>query len=258
MNKSLITANRVISEDLFAIDILDEDIARKALPGQFVMILPAEDFLVSRPFSIFARIWDGDNPIGFTLLIKVVGQGTKLISNVKPGDYINVRGPLGNNFEYTNANQYLLVAGGTGIAPICFCAQEMSLHGINYSLLYGVKNIHQAATEELETLEVQGTFASEDGSIGNHGMVSGLLSTKLKEHSNDMIVFACGPWEMLHSCSNICDSFSTPCICSLERYMACGIGVCLSCVFQSPKDDHYHTCCKEGPVVHTTEVRWDV
>jgi dihydroorotate dehydrogenase electron transfer subunit len=166
--------------------------------------------------------------------------------------------PLGNDFIIEDGKEYLMAAGGTGIAPVAFAAQEMQKRGIKYSILYGGRSAGDVHLDELEEFGLKAQAVTEDGTAGLKGLVTKPLEERLKGAAANIEVFACGPWAMMKAASEVAEKAGKEhCWCSLERYMACGFGVCLACVYKKNSDEKFHTCCKEGPIVNGLEVNWD-
>lgn len=259
VGKAIIVSKHRLGADTIVLDLEEPGIASEALPGQFVMVrgVRGTDPITPRPFSIMARLRDGDRFIGITLLIKILGHGTRAIDDLSVGEELVVTGPLGNHFEPDASREHLMVAGGTGIAPVAFAARELQRTGGVYSILYGGRGREDLHIDELNRIGLDVGTATEDGSHGFAGMVTEAMVKKLDESGADPLVFACGPWAMMKTCADICAERELRCFCSLERYMACGIGICLSCVFKLRTEEGYHTCCGDGPVVDCLEVDWD-
>jgi dihydroorotate dehydrogenase electron transfer subunit len=150
-----------------------------------------------------------------------------------------------------------MVAGGTGIAPVSFAGQLMQRDNIDHEILYGGRDKAAVHLDELKRFGLAADPATEDGSLGFHGLVTDQMIEKLRNDKDDTLVFACGPWNMMRAATAACEQLGVECFCSLERYMACGFGVCLACIYRKVDDPEYHTCCKEGPVVVGREVDWD-
>lgn len=260
--KAEIIGMRELAPDTFSIRLHAPAIAESALPGNFVMVRPSQpgqgwDPITPRPFSIYALLYEHGRPVGFSLIIKMLGRGSAAIRAHAPGDTLQCTGPLGNHIEFEPDRHYTMVAGGTGIAPVAFSAQQMERGGGRYTILYGGRGKGDVHLGELERLGLTALPATEDGSLGHHGLVTELMQMRLEHARPGQIVFACGPWAMMRAASAICTEMNVECLCSLERYMACGFGVCLACVYRKKDDDAYHTCCREGPVVVGAEVDWD-
>ena len=259
MIKAELIAKRSLNEQDFAIDLLAPEIAAGAAPGMFVMLRGSEavDPITPRPYSIMSIIRENGKSIGFSLLIKALGRGSRAIEQRAAGDLLPVTGPFGNPLELDSDHHYLIVAGGTGIAPAVFAVQELVRVGGSYKILYGGKSARDVHLAELDRLGIEASPTTEDGSLGHKGLVTDLLETELPSSTDGVVCFACGPWAMMKRCAEICASKGVSCYCSLERYMACGFGVCLACVFRTKTEDEYHTCCQDGPVVNGAEVDWD-
>jgi dihydroorotate dehydrogenase electron transfer subunit len=257
--KAEIVARRRLNPLEFALDLRCPEVAAAAGPGQFVMLRASEaiDPLTPRPISIFSTFEEGGSPAGITLVIKVFGRGTRALASREPGDLLPLTGPLGNRIELDPARNYLMVAGGTGIAPAAFAARELAQRGGRFRILYGGRSKEAVHLGELGRIGLEAEAVTEDGSLGRRGLVTEILEQELKSVADGTICFSCGPWAMMRRSAEICAARGVECLCSLERYMACGIGVCLSCIYRTKGNDDYRTCCLEGPVVNGLEVDWD-
>jgi dihydroorotate dehydrogenase electron transfer subunit len=256
-----ITEKRLLPDGAYIIGFRCPELAKEAKPGQFVMVRPSTaeqglDPITPRPYGILAIQHENNQPVGFLLVVKVLGKGGASIVRHEVGETLQVNGPRGQELEIDKAKRYLLVAGGTGIAPVLSAAQAMKAAGVNYKILYGGQVKDAVYIEEIQRLGFEAVVATDDGSLGQKGLVTLPLKTALAEDP-DQVVFACGPWGMMRACTDISTEFDAECYVSLERYMACGFGVCLACVYQRVGEDFYRTCCKEGPVVKGAEVNWD-
>jgi len=254
-----IIARRRLSADELALDLRCPEIAAEAQPAQFVMLRASAtvDPITPRPISILAKVMEAGEPIGITLIIKILGRGTTAISERGVGDSLPINGPLGNPLKLDRARRYLMVAGGTGIAPVAFAAWELRRAGGDFSILYGGGDKESVHLSELGRIGLDAKPVTEDGSLGRSGLVTEALEEELATAADGAVCFACGPWAMMRRAAEICSARGVECLCSLERYMACGIGICLSCVYRNKEDESYHTCCREGPVVSGREVDWD-
>jgi dihydroorotate dehydrogenase electron transfer subunit len=184
---------------------------------------------------------------------------TRLLSALKVGERVELWGPLGNGFpEPTGAKYIALVAGGIGQTPFLACIRDL-LGARGYggqkarrkvervSLYYGVRTADLAAgVEDFRTAGTEVHLASDDGSLGFRGFVTQLLS----EHPRPDHLFACGPQLMLNALSKLAQAWQVPCHVSLETPMACGIGVCFSCVtrVKTPEGWDFRRVCTEGPI----------
>ena len=216
---------------------------QKVAPGQFVEVLVEGEpgVMLRRPISVH----DVDEAAGtMSLLIQVVGKGTRRLSQLAVGDRLNVVYPLGHGFstELPASSKALLVGGGAGIAPLLHLSKVLKASGVDNTILLGGR------TESL--IPVRDEFlpfgnlclATDDGSLGHKGLV---VSHPAFEQSYDMI-YTCGPTPMMKAVARSAAERGIRCEVSLENMMACGVGACLCCVTDT---DQGHRCvCKEGPV----------
>ncbi len=215
-------------------------------PGQFMMMQVSNSYdpLLLRPFSIMRSRRDV-----YEFLIKIVGRGTGAIADFKHGKRILLTGPYGKGFTCKVSLHPVIAAGGVGIASVFAFSQQLSQKGVPFDLLYGAKT-----ADELVMLEFMKQWkpliATDDGSSGYRGTVTGLL--KKKATAQD-IIFACGPMPMLESIKRIAVERTIKCYISLEARMACGFGVCLGCTVFDIKGTTRRVC-KDGPVFDAREV----
>ncbi|MFC2066960.1 dihydroorotate dehydrogenase electron transfer subunit [Chloroflexota bacterium] len=222
-------------------------IAAAARPGQFVMMRCGEDTLLRRPLSIHQV--DGDK---LALLFSVVGKGTKWLAQRKAGDNIDLFGPLGNGYSIQPAShKLLLVAGGMGIAPLYFLAEQSLKHGHAIKLLSGASTAVQLYPAKLLPSEVELTTATEDGTAGKKGMITDLLPEYVDWADQ---TFACGPLPMYKTMAQMPDLKDRPVQLSLEIMMGCGTGVCYGCTVKTKNG--LRQVCKDGPVFALEDVTW--
>jgi len=215
------------------------EIAAEAKPGQFVMVNCGNNTL-PRPFSINKVTNNREITLFYSVLEN--GTGTEWLSQRKSGDVVKILGPLGNEFIiYPATRNVLLVAGGMGIAPLVFLAEEAVSNGKTVTLMYGTQNKDRYPIESaLPGVNI--VAATEDGSIGHHGMITELIPGYIQKADQ---VFMCGPspmYEYTHSQDIIKDK---PCQVSLEVRMACGRGICYGCTisFMMPRSRY---CARGG------------
>ena len=240
-----LTEKRLIADATFLIVFDAPRIAESARPGQFAMVgfpSPSSDPFLRRPLAIAGAEWGR-----IEFIVRVVGWGTALLANLNDGDEIPILGPLGNGFPEPK-KEPILVAGGIGIAPLFFAARRWK----NVSLLYGEKTGSSVCDLPMQD-GYKITVSTDDGSYGEHGLVTELLAERLDKASHD--VYCCGPTAMIRAAANICAAKKAECYVSLEERMACGIGVCQGCVF--PTKDGYKRVCKDGPVFRADEIEWE-
>jgi dihydroorotate dehydrogenase electron transfer subunit len=257
-----ILENVSIAERTYRIRLQVPDIASSIRPGQFVMLrLPATtDPLLGRPFALYDTILDSlQRPIAIDIVYLVVGKMTGRLAEVRAGDSIEVWGPLGNGFlDVGEPEQVTLVAGGIGQTPfLAWTRQILGERGFGgdsprqrttrVSLYYGVRAASLAA--DVETFRQAGAavhLASDDGSAGFRGFVTQLLE---RDNPGGPWI-GCGPEPMLHALAKLAAAKGVTCHVSLETPMACGIGVCFSCVAKvtTPDGWDYRRVCVDGPV----------
>ena len=244
-------------------------------PGQFVMLRVTDSFdpLLRRPFGVF-DVLQGNG--GVELFYKVVGKGTSIMSGLMPGDTVDVLGPLGNGFPMPSAKENLvMVAGGVGVAPFYLLAKNAIKKNVSVTLLYGARNSKELKiAADFKKIGVKVRLATEDGSIGKKGFVTSLLEEELKVPplykggaggiKRNTVVYACGPIGMLKEASRVSKGKGVNCYVSLERGMACGIGVCLGCAVSVSKcsggveiEKGYKMVCSDGPVFKSEVIEWE-
>ena len=223
------------------------------VPGQFVMLqVPGNEVFVRRPFGI-VRVEDSILEICF----KVVGKGTVALSRVNPNESLFVFGPLGRGFTpQKDINEAILVAGGYGIAPLFSLAWSLTQDGKKVVLYYGVKKRSDLLyCNQLRASGVDLRIATEDGCEGYKGLVTDLLEKEVAQKQNGSI-FSAGPSGLLCEVAKIAAAFNITAQVSLERYMACGIGVCLGCMVRL-RDGSYARACRDGPVFDAEKIAWE-
>lgn len=248
-----------ITKDIFCLRLLSPDISKLAQPGQFVHLKCGEDknFILRRPFSIH-RIAGGS----FELLFQVVGKGTAWLSRVKPHTGLDILGPIGRGFMMLeDLKTALIVAGGIGIAPLFFLADELIRQRTKLFTVMGAFDKDQLFYYmDLKRISYKISVATEDGSFGIKGTVADLIP-EILETAKIQQIYACGPRTMLQKVAEISASHQVPCQVSLDERMGCGIGACLACVckvhFGRGKDFEYKKVCVDGPVFDASEVIWD-
>jgi len=221
-----------------------------ALPGQFVMVRGAgwgDAPLLARPMSVLSA---GREP---SILIRVVGEGTRRMARAAPGELFTLLGPLGNGWSAPPPGRRpLLVGGGVGIAPLLFWARSLSNRNLRPAGIYAARTAgHLPLADEFgEVTEMWVT--TEDGSRGQHGLATDALVARLQ---SNMTVYTCGPEPMMARVAEICADRGIPCEVSLEAPMACGIGVCLGCAVPTT-DGGFLYACDEGPCVDAARIDW--
>ena len=255
-----IVFNRKIKSGIFLLGFRSPHIASESRPGQFVMVRINDgiDPLLRRPFSIF----DVRDKNTICILYKTVGHGTDILSWKKAGEKISVMGPLGRGFSMPDENRKaILVAGGIGAAPLHFLAGTLKFRPMEFMAGFGTSGDIIPLSQE--TGYATGiSIATDDGSQGYPGMVTGLLDEYLSgdAHGKDLMsIYACGPSAMLKKVSFIASHRNIPCQVSLEALMACGLGACQGCAVKIQSQDDqpfYRHVCKDGPVFPSHIIDW--
>ena len=253
-----IISNQKSGYNYFKIILNAPAIAKAAHPGQFVMVKAADSYdpLLRRPLGVH-------NVKGkqITLLYEIVGKGTRMLAQRKPGEELDLIGPLGNGFDYRPsplASRFaILVAGGMGVAPLAFLAKRLTKR--RPLVLIGAKTkTHILCEKEFKDFGCAVKITTDDGSKGFKGRATDLLkevlhkNTRTQEHRDT--IYACGPKPMLKEISRISQEYNLPAQISLEEHLACGIGACLGCVVNTKGG--YKRVCKEGTVFDAKEIIW--
>jgi 2-polyprenylphenol hydroxylase and related flavodoxin oxidoreductases len=221
-------------------------------PGQFVEVHVADSptTFLRRPISV--NFVDKEKN-ELWLLIQIIGDGTRRMSEYKKGDKINLLLPLGNTFSLPENKDatVLLVGGGVGTAPMLYLGAQLKEKGYNPVFLLGARSIKDLM--QLEDFARYGNVftTTEDGTHGERGYVTShscLLETKFDQ------IYTCGPKPMMMAIARYAHENGIPCEVSLENTMACGFGVCLCCVENTKRGN---ICvCTEGPVFNIEELKW--
>jgi dihydroorotate dehydrogenase electron transfer subunit len=275
--RATVVAHEVMARNTWRMRLDCPEIARQILPGQFFMVrLPGRsDPLLGRPFALYDVYCDSSGEAqGIDFGYVVVGKMTTLFESLRPGDAVEVWGPLGNGFPLPPAGHLAIVAGGIGQTPFLAVIRE-ALRRRAYgqpprepgrtpsriTLCYGVRSKeYLAGVAEFENEGIDVRIATDDGSAGHHGFVTDLLKQLLAEPSPPAAVYCCGPEPMMHAVSRIALSAEVPCWLSLETPMACGFGACFSCVTKIRQEDgswDYRRVCVEGPVFPADQIVFD-
>jgi dihydroorotate dehydrogenase electron transfer subunit len=242
-------------------------IAEGARPGQFVHILAGDDrsFPLRRPFSIHRVERPGAALGSVEVTFDVVGAGTRALARLRPHDVVDVLGPLGRPFTPPGEPAgCLLVGGGYGTAPLFFLATELRARRCRIDFVVGAAT----AARLLDAMEAKRlghslTVTTDDGSAGRRGLVTDPLP-ELLARTGAAQVYACGPMPMLAAVSRVAAAAGVPCQVAVEEQMACGTGICFSCVLPvgdgggagAQEATRMARSCLEGPVFDGAAVAW--
>lgn len=234
--------------------LTDEKPLPEMLPGQFAQLRidGSKDTFLRRPISIH-YVDREKNEVWF--LVQKVGDGTRWLATLKPGDMLNVVLPLGNGFTMPQSTdeKILLVGGGVGTAPLLYMGRCMKDMGCTPTFLLGARS--QGDLMQLELFRQLGPvyITTEDGSEGEKGFVT---QHSVLQNQQFTRISTCGPKPMMVAVARYARQSNTPCEASLENMMACGLGACLCCVEDTTEG---HLCvCKEGPVFNIDKLKWQI
>lgn len=241
-----IIENKELCQNIYEIVIECPEIAEEAKPGQFLHIKTNNglDPLLRRPVSISRAYKDKGH---ISLIYQVIGRGTKEMAAVKPGEEIDVMGPLGNGFPVFHGKKCAVVGGGMGVAPLL----ELASYIASCDAYLGFKS-STFKLNDFKSVCKELFVATEDGNAGSKGYVTDII----RDISKYDIVYTCGPKPMMKKIKELCESNSVQCFVSVEERMGCGIGACLVCACRIKEGDvwHYRKACTDGPVFDSREV----
>lgn len=227
-------------------------------PGQFVHLqVPDHPHLtLRRPFSIF----DADAAAGtLTLVYKNVGAGTQAMTTLRPGAKVSLLGPLGHGFPPPpDGARVLIVGGGYGCAATYLIAKRCPGRGV--TMLGGRSAIDILVQEEFAATGYAVRISTNDGTLGQRGLVTALLAAELDALTQPPAIYACGPNAMLRAVSDLCLPRGYDAFLSLDMNMGCGVGACFTCVVKLKADNadgwEYVRSCKDGPVFPASRIHW--
>jgi dihydroorotate dehydrogenase electron transfer subunit len=239
------------------------ELAGYARPGNFVAISvggPGSAMVLRRAFAIYRAHIRPDGQGIMELVVAPHGNGSKWLAARAPGEKVNIVAPLGTAFGIpTEPVRALLVGGGYGSAPLFALAETLKAKGCRVDMVLGAST----ATKIYAPLEGKRsvnsmTITTDDGSAGTLGRVSDVLPAIIEQNAIE-IIYSCGPMAMLAAITEIANYFGVLHQCSVEESMACGIGVCMTCVLPVEGSDgitRMVRSCIEGPVMDGSKVTW--
>jgi len=282
-----IATHRCIAKDTWRLTVEAPELASRTVPGQFFMVRIAgrTDPLIGRALAMYDRHLNQDGqPHAVSVVYTVKGKFTQALSKCLAGDQVELWGPLGNSFSTEPTDHLILVAGGVGQTPMLTLASaalgkssygspsQQNGYAKKVTLCYGARTKeYLAGVPDFEKACSEVRIATDDGSQGHHGRVTDLLRTLLDAEksmresghiSNSSLlvrIACCGPEPMMEAVSKIALEYSVPCELSLETPMACGIGICFTCVAKIKQADgewDYQRTCIEGPVFEAERIVW--
>lgn len=246
-----VTDNKRIGENIHLLEFESPVIARVAKPGQFLNLRVNDSFfpLLRRPFSIC----DVNGEV-ISVMFNVMGEGTKILSQKKENDTVDILGPLGHGFS-TDFNEItsIIIAGGLGAAPFPFLTQELKRKDKKIISFVGGRTSKDVITYGLTDCYI----ATDDGSSGFKGNIIELLEsrTELLDKEKSFRVFTCGPNGMTRALKKYFSNGKIIVEASVESAMACGFGICQGCPIEhSENPDIYKLICKDGPVFNLEDI----
>lgn len=260
--KSPIIKNNEIAPEHFELILKAPEIAKTGKPGQFIQIKVTDNLnpLLPRPFSLSSA----DAKTGcITVIYKIIGKGTQILSQRRKGEMLTVTGPLGNSFWIEpDVKHIALVAGGTGIGPILFLAKTLNKNliceaGRKYPIstfaFLGARSKNLLCGHEQLKNHCEQLFCStDDGSYGHQGFITDLIENNCQQLKINQII-AVGPILMMKKVVRIAQKLQIPSLVSLEERMACGFGICMGCAVKLADGKHHLACC-DGPVFRGEDV----
>lgn len=272
-----VEANWQVARDTFRLRFPTAEIAERIVPGQFVMVRLADcdDPLIGRALALYEVICDSvGRPRAIDLVYAVKGRLTTRLARLSRGQYVDVWGPLGNGFEPVACDHLVIAAGGIGQTPFVALAREAlgaAGYGMNrrtagyarkVTVIYGVRTADLiAGADDFRAAGAELLTCTDDGSGGRRGRVPDVLAEVLESCQPDQSVrvVTCGPEIMMQRVTEVAARHGVPCQVSLETPMACGIGICFSCVAairDSQGGWDYKRTCVEGPVFDAEQIAW--
>ncbi len=240
------------------------DIAAQALPGNFVAIAVGGEgsaMILRRAFAIYRATEKSAHGGLIELIVAPHGQGSRWLTSLEPHATVDMVAPLGTHFGIpTEPVRALLVGGGYGSAPLFGLAELLKSRGCRVDMVLGASTANKIyAPLDGKRAVSSLTITTDDGSMGTQGQITDVLSQIIIENEIE-IIYSCGPMGMLEAITKISDRFGILHQCAVEESMACGIGVCMTCVLPVTGDDgvtRMLRSCIDGPVMDGSRVVWD-
>lgn len=250
-----VLTRKFLNKEYFIVKLGSKKKLPEMYPGQFVQVMVMKkDYktFLRRPFSVH-NVNEKENTMD--LLIQIVGNGTRSLSDLQEGEKINIILPLGNHYNLPKkrSSEVLLVGGGCGVAPLLFLAKYLNKNGHKPHILMGGRSKEHIIEEDKYIKYGELYITTEDGSYGEKGYV--IHHSVLKDPVFTKI-YTCGPDLMMKAIAKYAKRRNIECEVSLENVMACGIGACLCCVEDTVRGN---VCtCTEGPVFNINELKWQI
>ena len=253
---AIVKSNKLIADNVYEAFIYSPKISEISKPGQFINILPSDSWpnMMRRPMSIASQ---KDNKI--SIIYKVFGEGTDIMSKWRVGEEVDIIGPLGNTWNRYEKQYPILIGGGVGIAPILNLHNHLNKLSIKHSLICGAQRKDEHFLNHNPDKNI---FLSTDNeSFGIQGNVINALEIIRNEINHEIKIFSCGPHGMLKAIFEYAMNYDYKCQLAVETIMACGIGICQGCTIVKNESNCKNTyrekfalACIDGPVFDIEEL----
>ena len=271
MGTGEVLSHKKYGEHYHALTIVAPEVGESVRPGQFVNIRCGDGaaHILRRPFSVYRVHKRGGWASTIEIVFDIRGPGTRYLSTLRAHASVDLIGPLGRGFAMPSKRAHcLLVGGGIGAAPLFFLADELRNDGHRVDVILGARTsgllLNQIDARRLASIC---RICTEDGSAGDAGRVTDVLEETM-ERCGTEIVYTCGPHPMLAAVSQAAMERDVPVQVAVEELMACGYGVCMTCVMPlrqkrpsgkeaSEEEYVYARSCTEGPVFDGSQVIWN-
>lgn len=249
-----ILANDKVANDFYYME-LEWQSEEKPKAGQFfnVRVSDSTTPLLRRPFAFSS--YNKEKKL-ISYIYQKRGPATEILVKKNTGDSVNILGPLGNNFNINPDNKkVIIIAGGVGVGPMLFTAEELKKSGKEILFVFGSRDSSFIPDHQL-FYDAKPVICTDDGSTGFKGTTVDYLNTLKKEDLENSLIYTCGPHPMQKACHNFALENDIQCFVSMEEMMACGVGACMGCVVKTVAEPGYTRVCKEGPVFNSRELIW--
>jgi dihydroorotate dehydrogenase electron transfer subunit len=254
-NKFRVVANEKLCPRFFRLSLDAKSLVKLIKPGQFIHIRVKDSLepFFRRPFSVYRAVPGGNKA---EIFYEAIGPGTKLLSEKKKGDELDILGPLGNSFSLPpkGTKTIVMVAGGIGVAPFLIFSDTLKNKGYELILLFGART--KGHTFNMKDFKANGCkvyISTDDGSVGVKGRISELF-TKIPLDPKTTFLYTCGPNPMMAAVQEFAKKNNLRGQASCEEVMACALGACLGCSIETTAG--YKTVCYDGPVFDLQEVKF--
>jgi dihydroorotate dehydrogenase electron transfer subunit len=265
VHATTVIERRELATDVTLLSLDAPALANATRPGQYVMAISPS----AQAAATALAVYEAEGKLA-SLLFFVTGRRTRELSELRPGDRLDVVGPLGNGFDCSGgARDVAIIAGGVGIASVLLCAQALLRAQARVRLFYGARTAELLVeSRRFADAGCELVLTTDDGTRGARGFVTDALACAEKAEA----IYACGPTPMLRSVARIAAEFGIPAQLALEETFGCGVGGCWGCVVPivaesaqapgfPPADENgsdvvYTRICREGPVFWADELRW--